>query len=778
MAAKAAYTGRDDKQELQKQLGCMNGIFHLLDRGYLLGPHRHWRRNQNRLTTGQGENGEKHLKKSSEKAKERNQNKMTIEKNRASVKSPRNSSSSSSGSSTTFSYFDCSKRVQTECQLSSEPTSPSLHKKQPEWSAGLPDIRDVVKDSMTRVIRVTKDERAGHVMTHVDSPRPFIQQNPIQYDRKDQNLAKCQKSSTGVKHVKEIPRFSCDERESKYSLKSSFKVNEHPRLSLDSKQNSKRNSMNELRSELRSNRPSSGIVARLMGLDGLTDSMCEAETLKVKPPFGDQLGERSPKMHSKIKPDLQQHESGDRGSKRPSVYGEMEKRLSALEVKTSRKDLKTFKKIVEAMQMTETAFEKNDQPGSPTVKGASSPKKIELLNRAVRPAKTATEPATVTSLYHINHKARKQVKDQTPRNNKVSGTRPRALEDLTPVSSPRLQRSKNGVDKQCFNGQSSDSSRMKKQTVLKTKHAKIKPANPMKNNDQPCMYSDGPRKQDVTQVSEAELAKLTMDQASPVSVLDAFYVEDTPSPVKKKPNTFTDYDNLRFDETEWNQEGIYNFTARIDASEFHQTELLNSTDGERAKSLCKSANKDHRYIREILSASGFLKDPDTAIRLSQLHSTGSMIKPELFHILEKTSDECHENNSRSKSNEKVRRKLIFDSVNDILFHKLVKSGFSGTRCVRFVDGEKLLNELWMEIDTLQSSSERCIYDEDDGTKILVSADLNKSSRDWDKYCNDVPGVVLDIERLIFKDLIDEIVNADAAGVQDRVARRCRRLFSM
>ncbi|KAM0039949.1 putative protein LONGIFOLIA [Helianthus debilis subsp. tardiflorus] len=786
MAAKVVYTVRDDKQGLQKQLGCMNGIFHLLDRGYLLGLHRHWR-NQNRLTTGQSENGEKDMKKSSQKAKERNQKKRMIEKSRASVDSSRNSSSSS-GSSTTFSYFDCSRRVQTECQLPSEPTSPNLHKKQREWSAPTPDIRDVVKDSMTRVSRVTKAERAGPFMKHVDSPRPFMHQNPIQYNRKDQNLVKVHKTSSEVKKVKELSRFSCDERESKYSLKSTFKVNELPRLSLDSKQNPKKNYTNEPRSEPRiSNRSSSGIVARLMGLDGLTDSICE-----VKPAFGDQLGSRSPNMHSKIKPALQQQESCDHGSREP--------------FKTSGEDLRAFKKIVEAMQMTKTAFEKSDQPGSPTVKGSSSPKKYELLNRSVKPAKMATEPVMVTGLHYVNHTARNLVKDPNPRNNKVTGTTSRSLEDLTgerPVSSPRLQRSKNGIDKQCVNGPSFDSSRIRRQSNLKTRHTKIKPVNPKKNNEQPCIYSDGhrnlsqdgdavnslksERKQEATPNNFVErlidkptvdLAKLTVDQASPVSVLDAFYVEDTPSPVKKKPNAFNDYSNFCIDETEWNQVGVYNLATHTDASEFHQTEVLSFTDGKRAKYPCKSTNGDHKYIKEILSASGFLKDPDSAIRIAQLHSTGSMIKPELFHILEKTNEECHKNNPSSNSREKVGRKLIFDSVNDILFHKLVMPGFSGKRCARFVDGEKLLTEVWLDIDILQSSSERCVYDEDDGIKILVSADLNKSSQDWDEYCYEVPGLVLDIERLIFKDLIDEVVNADAAGVQHRQVRHCRRLFSM
>lgn len=36
----------------------------------------------------------------------------------------------------------------------------------------------------------------------------------------------------------------------------------------------------------------------------------------------------------------------------------------------------------------------------------------------------------------------------------------------------------------------------------------------------------------------AELAMLAIEQPSPVSVLDAFYTEDTPSPIKKKSNAF------------------------------------------------------------------------------------------------------------------------------------------------------------------------------------------------------------------------------------------------
>lgn len=270
---------------------------------------------------------------------------------------------------------------------------------------------------------------------------------------------------------------------------------------------------------------------------------------------------------------------------------------------------------------------------------------------------------------------------------------------------------------------------------------------------------------------------------------------------------FSDYEDLHDDEMGWNQVGVYNLVNNTNADQYsefnhvkvedrtrliHQIELLNSTNDEALINEseafpCKSTNADHEYIREILLASGFLKDPDSAIRIVQLHPTTSLIKPELFHLLDA---EFHKKNPISKSNDIIRRKMIFDSLNDILFRKLVVSGSSGLwtgkRCGRLLNGEKLLKELCSEIDYLQKCSERCLYDEDDEVKNLVSADVNNNSEDWDKCCYEVPGIVLDIERLIFKDLIDEVVNAEVArhvnaevaSLQDRPRRHCRRLFSM
>ncbi|KAK9067175.1 hypothetical protein SSX86_014500 [Deinandra increscens subsp. villosa] len=802
MAAKVVHTIREDKQGLQKQLGCMNGIFQLFDRRYLLGQHRYGR-SRNRLTAGEGEKDFK---------------------NRAGVESSRNSFSSSCSSTTFSSSFNGSKRVQTEWQLPSEPTSPNLHKKEPDWSLRPPDIRDVVRESMTKAIRVTKNERVSPVMKHIDSPRPFVHQKPIQDDRKDQNLAKIGKISPTVKEVKEISRFSCDERESQYSLKSTFKVKEPPRLSLDSKHNANPNSMNDSRSEPGSNkRPSSGVIARLMGLDSLTDSICEDETLKIQPAFSDQRVSSSPRVPAKMKPALQQQRECDRPFKKPSVYGEMEKMLDELKFNTSGKDLRALKQILEAIQMTKTGLNKEgqslelrkpDQPCSPTVKGASSPKRSELLNRAMKPEKMAREPKMITKHHDVNSTARKHVNNQALKNTKATGKMP----------SPKLQKTKNGVNKQCSNGPSSNSSRIKKQLNPKIKHTKIKPINPMQNNEpfmsnkedddtvsfkskvNPNLASqrrlevptnDQPKENHMNNFAETlmedkpivELAKLSVEQPSPVSVLDAFYAEEIPSPIKNKPNAFNNDENLHDDQTGRNREGIYNLVNDTDTDHspmsnyvklentdcpVQQTELLNSID-EMLASSYESKNEDHRYIREILLASGFVQDLDSAIRIVQLHPTSSLIKPELFQILENPNVKDDEKNTGSKSNDKIRRKLIFDSVNEILFHKLVTS--NEKICGRLMNGEKLLTELCSEIDVLQSCSKRCLYDEDDDEVInLVSVDVNKKSEDWDKCCYEVPGVVLDIERLIFKDLIDEVVNAEAVSLQHPSKRHCKQLL--
>ena len=119
------------------------------------------------------------------------------------------------------------------------------------------------------------------------------------------------------------------------------------------------------------------------------------------------------------------------------------------------------------------------------------------MNQATRPTKMATETMMMAGTHNANHMGKKQVKDKSPRIKKSADRKPiwvspsNSPEYLTgekPVSSPRVQRSKNGVNKQCFQPKQS-----KVQSVaseLKTRHPKINCINTMQNNKQRDLTQD------------------------------------------------------------------------------------------------------------------------------------------------------------------------------------------------------------------------------------------------------------------------------------------------
>ncbi|CAH1424976.1 unnamed protein product [Lactuca virosa] len=752
MSAKGMYTLREDKQELTKQLGCMNGIFQLFDRRYLLG--------QKKLPQG----GKKEINNASEKPKE----KMANEKHRASTESSRNSVSSSSSS------LDCSKRLQTEpssiCpSIISEPLPPTVTKD---------DIKNVVKDSMTRKPRVVsvktvaKDERKGPIMTHIDSPRPVL------YERKDQNLDKLKEISRGVK---EISRFSCDGRESIYKLKSVANIKEIPRLSLDSKQSSIKNYKNTHEVLVTNKRPSSSVVARLMGLEALNDVINGGESLKTKPCLDDtntsvshsrlssnKMAMTSPRIQLEPAPWGTQKQVAHKKASRVdhgchSVYGQIQKRMNEVEFKSSGKDLRALKQILEAIQRTNMKLEKTEDkkivPQDSMV--ITSLQKVKKVNRI-------DNRRCVKNLTPIETKAKKPVSPSRSSGN----------------VRPRLQRSKNGIEKQPVRGNrkqskgqlsnfSSHVSSLSQQSDTVSFPSESDTSVASQNESE--VTSNDSSQGNKNKFGERLIEYKTMaEQPSPVSVLDAFYTEETMSPMKKKSYRFKDDEDLHFDEQEWSQVGIDNLVELNQSPSgvkmeninhlVRQIELLNSTSDE--VTMNPHENGDKKYIKEILLASGFFKNLDCATTIVHLYPTGNLINPELFNILEKTRN-THE--SKSSKFEKMRRNMIFDSVNDVLVQILRK------KKGRIPNGEKILMELWSEINNLQSNKRSEQYDE---VLNIIAMDVNNKSEDWDDNCNEVPNLALDIERLIFKDLISEIVNFEVAGLQDGPGKHCRKLFIM
>lgn len=189
-------------------------------------------------------------------------------------------------------------------------------------------------------------------------------------------------------------------------------------------------------------------------------------------------------------------------------------------------------------------------------------------------------------------------------------------------------------------------------------------------------------------------------------------------------------------------------------------------------SLCKDRNPDHRYVTEILLASGLLHEESNFMNM-ELHPLDHPINPEMFLVLEqtrkgwlsKTGSTC-EKALQPKLNEKLHRKLIFDTVNEILIEKLVLGLEPWLRVDKIVGliprKQRLLRELCSAIDQLQ---EGCSDNAVDGLKPVTGNNVFSRAGSWIDFNKEVPGIVLDIERLIFKDMIDELVCSEASSLQ-------------
>ncbi|KAL9227310.1 hypothetical protein vseg_003013 [Gypsophila vaccaria] len=303
------------------------------------------------------------------------------------------------------------------------------------------------------------------------------------------------------------------------------------------------------------------------------------------------------------------------------------------------------------------------------------------------------------------------------------------------------------------------------------------------------------------------------EQPSPVSVLDSSaYMEGSPSPVKHTSHSLEDdiiaESNENLVEELWTSED--NPSTKIPnlelPSEINRKKLqsidnlveklrrLNSTHDEvptdYIASLCENTNPDDRYISEILLASGLLlRELCSGLTAFQLHPSGYPINPELFFVLEQTKASGllakGDHNLTSSKPEKSHRKLIFDTVNELLVGKLASIGpppepwFKPEKLAwKTLNAQKLLRELCAEIELLQAKKQESTLDEEeDELKTVLSEDVMYRSDNWTDFRGDVSGVVLDVERSIFKDLVDEIVRGEAGPVQGKPKRRCRQLFS-
>ncbi|KAH0455615.1 hypothetical protein IEQ34_015647 [Dendrobium chrysotoxum] len=304
------------------------------------------------------------------------------------------------------------------------------------------------------------------------------------------------------------------------------------------------------------------------------------------------------------------------------------------------------------------------------------------------------------------------------------------------------------------------------------------------------------------EASTLALAAVGAEQPSPISILDATYLhDDLPfAAVKRstnvsKGNKLPNSDNVckshKID-SENNQkklERIGNLLQKLDKLS-STTERTSTTD--HIALLCETQNPNHRYISEILLASGLLmKDLSSApsnLMPIQLQPTGQPINPDLFLVLEQTkSSQVSKSKIINESTslhcnfdiEKLHRKLVFDVVNEVLVQKLEHPMILPARKLegRLPSGQQLLKQLCSEIDQLHTEVFKSEDPDDDEYNILGEEILQQLPVDWNDYRREIPCIVLDIERSIFKDMIDELVCGEASSLKYKSSRRHRQLFA-
>ncbi|KAG0492652.1 hypothetical protein HPP92_006050 [Vanilla planifolia] len=163
--------------------------------------------------------------------------------------------------------------------------------------------------------------------------------------------------------------------------------------------------------------------------------------------------------------------------------------------------------------------------------------------------------------------------------------------------------------------------------------------------------------------------------------------------------------------------------------------------------------QDGKYIAEMLAPNILGKEP-------YMNTTRQAIKPEEpFETMPKDSRQM------------LHKLLVFALVNEILARK--KENLSP--CSQHIQHKKtraqhLFKELCSEIKCLQSSRDRSLLNENP----IATTDLLQRSKAWDGFGREVPVVVSEIERLIYTDMINEIVTSAPENLQETKKKNHRK----
>ncbi|KAH1080640.1 hypothetical protein J1N35_020401 [Gossypium stocksii] len=830
MSAKFMYPLSDENPDLQKQIGCMNGLFH-----HFLGSRRFATPSHKCLPPGSiGKHGTE-AKIASQRIKENNLKKTAKENQRLSFESPRTSSSS-------YSSSDCTKasRLDQHRSSSSQTSFPEIPKQEisnEQSTVSLQpcqhsvNLRNVVKDCIYRESRglsvktgMKADAGQHQTLKYIDSPRPSQSQKPAMTRKINLEVPRTANgrndgSLTFV--AKDARRFSYDGRGSHDAVK--VKLKDQPRLSLDSREISMKHSTNHMNcNEMRSQQqePGSGkgpssIVAKLMGLEILKDDLpsfslrideksknrvsCSPRNSKMEPSSPGLTNADSNKSIATRCPNesapwkhmdgsiVQTSASKCRETlpKSPNssltVYGEIEKRLAELEFQKSGKDLRALKQILEAMQKSKqmVGTTKDDQASnfvsqansvlgqsseapnlrklqssnsvSAIVKGTSSPTRLKCPVKITKPANCienasnySSSVVATSSLSRIrtrsspaevgNEKVDKRpYKELTLRPNSPKHPSSRPQPSTTPRTLTLNQTSKElspiaGENPKL--AMSSETTCLKKKLELEKKPRRTRPA------------------------SEQSRSRMQSSRIQAESDLPHWMSRDKSHDLQRRDDQTSD---ISSDMTDLSHKGD---SSAATYSDIEVTSMNRSHNG----SVSQKQEKNHK-ISTAEPPNTVMEQPSPVSVLDATFYGDESPSP----VKKKSNPfKDYEGLIADEAEWSLNHKqLTFNEVNEIRVRKLVKeSSETDKPCVvedRKPKRQDVVRDSCSDIDKLQTVSSTRLDDEINSVQSILMRDLKVGAMDWRKCKSEIPWVVLDVERLIFKDLICEIISGEAAN---------------
>ncbi|KAL1367424.1 uncharacterized protein [Arachis hypogaea] len=455
-----------------------------------------------------------------------------------------------------------------------------------------------------------------------------------------------------------------------------------------------------------------------------------------------------------------------------SIYGEIERRLRMRGIDEPSKDLETLKHILEALQLKGLLHSKNhanrsngnnnynhnhnhnhmnfvldggrtkndspivvikpvrsnrtgrtgsQSPPNSSVRSSPRARRNERQPEVDRRSRNARSPPVCRSpnrrnvapnaaenhhhsrvYYNDGFDSRKVSPVQSPR---VNSRR------TTPVHSPRMRKPINQKDEKVLTVAEDESSTVSESSFSTSSHTDTERYRLEE-------YKEGRNLLDRCDKLLNSIAEMTASnelQPSPVSVLDSSFYRDEwclPSPITKRCIDYKDQAAESEDDM---------WSAAFCSSE--------------AKSEDATEDNDFSYVSEILKACTYLPE-----------------NGDVFALLEKQQILKGKDTSKAST---IQRRLVFDTVRDILSrHRRLppwKVAFGGDERQRVwsefrrIRGDREEEEEWSEKDMFEVICG------------VLRKDMAEDVEGWGEWTVEIGDMVLDIERLVFKDLIGETI---------------------